>query len=101
MCSIYSHYYRDQRDLSSFPPRRSSDLLLATKPPAGKNAFIASHGNPFYALFGPPYLAEGEVAVIAPEGPAIVGREERSEEHTSELQSPMYLVCRILLEKKR
>src|SRR5437762_10368722 len=25
---------------------------------------------------------------------------ERSEEHTSELQSPMYLVCRLLLEKK-
>src|SRR5437879_7743233 len=24
----------------------------------------------------------------------------RSEEHTSELQSPMYLVCRLLLEKK-
>src|SRR5437764_4930939 len=26
---------------------------------------------------------------------------ERSEEHTSELQSPMYLVCRLLLEKKK
>ena len=24
-----------------------------------------------------------------------------SEEHTSELQSPMYLVCRLLLEKKK
>src|SRR5437762_13153480 len=31
------------------------------------------------------------------------GRREvdRSEEHTSELQSPMYLVCRLLLEKKK
>src|SRR5436189_1713175 len=34
------------------------------------------------------------------------GREDhvscaRSEEHTSELQSPMYLVCRLLLEKKK
>src|SRR5437762_12051169 len=28
-------------------------------------------------------------------------RGERSEEHTSELQSPMYLVCRLLLEKKK
>src|ERR1017187_9951745 len=28
-------------------------------------------------------------------------RAGRSEEHTSELQSPMYLVCRLLLEKKR
>src|SRR5437764_13232305 len=26
--------------------------------------------------------------------------DSRSEEHTSELQSPMYLVCRLLLEKK-
>src|SRR5437879_8046919 len=29
------------------------------------------------------------------------GRRWRSEEHTSELQSPMYLVCRLLLEKKK
>ena len=28
-------------------------------------------------------------------------RNGRSEEHTSELQSPMYLVCRLLLEKKK
>src|SRR5437879_7353043 len=28
-------------------------------------------------------------------------RGDRSEEHTSELQSPMYLVCRLLLEKKK
>src|SRR5437879_9209950 len=28
-------------------------------------------------------------------------RQLRSEEHTSELQSPMYLVCRLLLEKKK
>src|SRR5436189_911387 len=28
-------------------------------------------------------------------------RRARSEEHTSELQSPMYLVCRLLLEKKK
>src|SRR5258708_12962558 len=29
------------------------------------------------------------------------GRNERSEEHTSELQSPDHLVCRLLLEKKK
>src|SRR5256885_4112647 len=29
------------------------------------------------------------------------GRDERSEEHTSELQSPCNLVCRLLLEKKK
>src|SRR5437762_10740817 len=31
---------------------------------------------------------------------ALEGLLDRSEEHTSELQSPMYLVCRLLLEKK-
>src|SRR5437879_4357471 len=31
--------------------------------------------------------------------PSVQGK--RSEEHTSELQSPMYLVCRLLLEKKK
>src|SRR2546426_8652758 len=29
------------------------------------------------------------------------GRQKRSEEHTSELQSPCNLVCRLLLEKKK
>src|SRR5437764_8272461 len=31
----------------------------------------------------------------------IASKRLRSEEHTSELQSPMYLVCRLLLEKKK
>src|SRR5437879_5989467 len=31
----------------------------------------------------------------------LMPHEKRSEEHTSELQSPMYLVCRLLLEKKK
>src|SRR5207244_12139853 len=35
-----------------------------------------------------------------PEAPA-ASTEERSEEHTSELQSPDHLVCRLLLEKKK
>src|SRR5437879_7694112 len=33
-------------------------------------------------------------------GSPLPGPTGRSEEHTSELQSPMYLVCRLLLEKK-
>src|SRR5690348_18078687 len=33
-------------------------------------------------------------------GPKMVD-EPRSEEHTSELQSPVHLVCRLLLEKKK
>src|SRR5687768_18093805 len=33
--------------------------------------------------------------------PALVTTDERSEEHTSELQSRLHLVCRLLLEKKK
>src|SRR3712207_8341697 len=33
-------------------------------------------------------------------GPAVLGPRPRSEEHTSELQSRQYLVCRLLLEKQ-
>src|SRR2546426_2623456 len=33
--------------------------------------------------------------------PLAVRAEDRSEEHTSELQSPCNLVCRLLLEKKK
>src|SRR5258708_26407693 len=32
---------------------------------------------------------------------AVFGLDGRSEEHTSELQSPDHLVCRLLLEKKK
>src|SRR5215210_2087864 len=39
---------------------------------------------------------------IDPDGAKLAyARTPRSEEHTSELQSPMYLVCRLLLEKKK
>src|SRR2546422_6072492 len=35
-------------------------------------------------------------------GPMVmIGRVDRSEEHTSELQSRLHLVCRLLLEKKK
>src|SRR5437879_11535332 len=33
--------------------------------------------------------------------PAVRVRVPRSEEHTSELQSPMYLVCRLMFDKKK
>src|SRR2546426_6081455 len=35
---------------------------------------------------------------VDPEG--VISNKQRSEEHTSELQSPCNLVCRLLLEKK-
>src|SRR2546422_6379056 len=40
----------------------------------------------------------------APRGPLLITNAElllRSEEHTSELQSRLHLVCRLLLEKKK
>src|SRR5947209_10950690 len=44
---------------------------------------------------------EGKARVGAPEeGATSPSRLARSEEHTSELQSRQYLVCRLLLEKK-
>src|SRR3712207_7067294 len=51
-------------------------------------------------------IAEEEDVIITRHGrPAgvLIGfkSEERSEEHTSELQSRQYLVCRLLLEKKK
>src|SRR5436189_4754427 len=44
-------------------------------------------------------LAMERSATVAPRVQLTLAR-LRSEEHTSELQSPMYLVCRLLLEKK-
>src|SRR5208337_5609507 len=49
---------------------------------------------PIFAPLGPPGRA-------ARPRTRLVRAEPRSEEHTSELQSPMYLVCRLLLEKKK
>src|SRR5256885_13017844 len=40
------------------------------------------------------------LAPVAPESKAARTISKRSEEHTSELQSPCNLVCRLLLEKK-
>src|SRR5437879_9080086 len=44
------------------------------------------------------HLDTGDARELAVE---IANQLVRSEEHTSELQSPMYLVCRLLLEKKK
>src|SRR5205814_7206869 len=43
----------------------------------------------------------GGIGVDHPEERRDAGVEERSEEHTSELQSLRHLVCRLLLEKKK
>src|SRR6266536_3804372 len=75
---------------------------------------------PIPATFGQPALNSGKAAAssqaagpgtisarIVPVGPAfplvagLAGAVPRSEEHTSELQSRVDLVCRLLLEKKK
>src|SRR2546425_8851061 len=71
---------------------------------------------PYTTLFRSPVLPErdhvavvegrvpGDLAAVH-EGPVraaeVTHQERRSEEHTSELQSLAYLVCRLLLEKKK
>src|SRR5947208_13046473 len=74
---------------------------------AFENALIEKEGKrnlrpstrPLRALFAPRATRVIRVLLVEP------GRawrlEERSEEHTSELQSPDHLVCRLLLEKKK
>jgi len=55
--------------------------LLARRVPGKVNLAIASHGNPFAALAGTPYLAEGEAAIIEPRdaGFSIVARIKKDE----------------------
>src|SRR5437763_8421272 len=69
------------RHLHSFPTRRSSDLGILL---------------PYVMRFNLPVVLDR----LADLAGALGEVRERSEEHTSELQSPMYLVCRLLLEKK-
>src|SRR5205823_9430160 len=96
-------------DLHSFPTRRSSDLdpwevLVAALLPCFwiywdvgcAIARTAAPQNPYKAwidTYADERFGEAVRTVIA-----ITDR--RSEEHTSELQSLAYLVCRLLLEKK-
>ena len=42
--------------------------LLSTPIAEKTNLVISSHGNPYYATNGPPYLVEGEGVVIRPQG---------------------------------
>src|SRR5437762_11356802 len=85
--------------LHSFPTRRSSDLHRA-----GKLLPFQQSRVPF--LSGTQTAFGNKPRRNCPMGTALYERRLgriscRSEEHTSELQSPMYLVCRLLLEKKK
>src|SRR2546429_2717790 len=46
-------------------------------------------------------LAARELLNVGPQAPEGSAKSIRSEEHTSELQSRLHLVCRLLLEKKK
>src|SRR3712207_7577492 len=72
---------------------------------------LAEHGVPgparvptFYRATPSLIVATERIDVLGPETSGevelILLRSGRSEEHTSELQSRQYLVCRLLLEKK-
>src|SRR5256885_13851893 len=72
-----------------FPTRRSSDLGCVED--VGDLAHPLTFGVPVEQ-----HRVEDELLVL---GKCHAG--VRSEEHTSELQSPCNLVCRLLLEKKK
>src|SRR3712207_8039139 len=54
-------------------------------------------------VLGQPHRSHHRVMAVPRVDEAVADRREpgRSEEHTSELQSRQYLVCRLLLEKKK
>src|SRR5438876_9008179 len=56
----------------------------------------ALHGHSPYPAANPSALGHNDRFVYPPITALL-----RSEEHTSELQSPVHLVCRLLLEKKK
>src|SRR5437763_8159835 len=85
-------------DLHSFPTRRSSDLWIILS----SIAFGFAWGTKFNILFVGFILLPWLLFYLLQAKSKIKNYLKliRSEEHTSELQSPMYLVCRLLLEKK-
>src|SRR3712207_8321750 len=59
---------------------------------------IGGEGNSHHEIITTPYTYTSTSNVILHRG---LRPKFRSEEHTSELQSRQYLVCRLLLEKKK
>src|SRR3712207_8033520 len=77
--------------------RSGRDARVASRPRAHAAARAASSFEQAHDVVDlRPAVAHEELAV-AP----VRLRADRSEEHTSELQSRQYLVCRLLLEKKK
>src|SRR5207248_9140316 len=103
-CFFFSfHRSLLHRHLHSFPTRRSSDLAVITLLGMFLNApVLAQIGANVGGI-----VTDNSGAVLPGVTITITntatGRTQalRSEEHTSELQSPYDLVCRLLLEKKK
>jgi len=58
-------------------PARYAALKELLSEKGNRTLALVGHGNPFHALAGPPYLAEGEIAIVRPEGDSkftVVGR---------------------------
>src|SRR5258707_3497059 len=62
--------------------------------------YSGSNSSRFFFHFLMPVLAEKRANELDQKREALQ-KQIRSEEHTSELQSRQYLVCRLLLEKKK
>src|SRR3712207_8256409 len=77
--------------------RTAADRRGPARPAPGQHALAAAVG-PTARRVGGPRLAPADADLPAPGRPLPA---VRSEEHTSELQSRQYLVCRLLLEKKK
>src|SRR2546425_5891497 len=67
----------------------------------GRLCAICEHAQSWYERRALAQRHLGHEQVIAPCPVHVRVEEYRSEEHTSELQSLAYLVCRLLLEKKK
>src|SRR3712207_7080753 len=79
-------------------PPRSTLFPYTTLFRSGRAAALAAHHVGQHADVLAGAGAQDEEDLL---GPAVQAHQgERSEEHTSELQSRQYLVCRLLLEKK-
>src|SRR5205823_12650722 len=93
--------YRAPRNSPSFPSRRSSDLGIEVKI-TFKNPKDAKEGALRTATEADGmYYAYLDFTGYMPSASVAVRSAPRSEEHTSELQSLAYLVCRLPLEKKK
>src|SRR3712207_8013560 len=88
----YTTLFRSRDDAAgaAIDHQRRDDRIV--REPCGTDAFVPAR-EVMVVLLAAPKGAEGE------QGQALVLH--RSEEHTSELQSRQYLVCRLLLEKKK